>query len=86
MFEESDHMIFNLFSKKFKKTSSVSTYSFDPSKEKPIIRASICTGEQVAGFKDLVTGEFHEIMLIRGEKDLEDFKKTYGVDKVEKEY
>ena len=79
-------MIFNLFSKKFKTTPSVSTYSFDPSKEKPIIRASICTGEQVAGFKDLVTGVFHEIMLIRGEKDLEDFKKTYGVDKVEKEY
>ncbi|RKM59731.1 aspartate dehydrogenase [Butyrivibrio sp. XB500-5] len=51
-----------------------------------MIRASICTGEQVAGFKDLVTGEFHEIMLIRDEKDVEDFKKAYGVEKVEKEY
>ena len=79
-------MLFDFIFGKNKKTSSVPSYDYDPAKEKPIIRASICTGEQVAGFKDLVTGEFHEIMLIRGEKDLEDFKKAYGVEKVEKEY
>lgn len=79
-------MLFDFIFGKNKKTSSLPTYTFDPLKEKPIIRASICTGEQVAGFKDLVTGEFHEIMLIRGEKDLEDFKKACGVEKVEKEY
>lgn len=84
--KESDYMIFELFSKIYKKTSSVPSYTYNPAKEKPIIRASICTGEQVAGFKDLVTGQFHEIMLIRGEKDLEDFKKVYGVEEVEKEY
>lgn len=79
-------MLFNFIFGKNKKTSSLTLYDYNPSKEKPIIRASICTGEQVAGFKDLVTGQFHEIMLIRGEKDLEDFKKAYGVEKVEKEY
>lgn len=79
-------MLFDFIFGKNKKTSSLPTYTFDPAKEKPIIRASICTGEQVAGFKDLVTGQFREIMLIRGEKDLEDFKKAYGVEKVEKEY
>ena len=79
-------MLFNFIFGKNTKTSSLPTYTFDPAKEKPIIRASICTGEQVAGFKDLVTGQFHEIMLIRGEKDLEDFKKAYGIEKVEKEY
>lgn len=79
-------MIFKLLFDIFKKTSSVPAYDYNPSKEKPIIHASICTDEQVAGFKDLATGEFHEIMLIRGEKDLEDFKKAFGVDKVEKEY
>ncbi|RKM54524.1 aspartate dehydrogenase [Butyrivibrio sp. X503] len=62
------------------------SYTYNPTKEKPIIRASICTGEQVAGFKDLVTGQFHEIMLICSDKDVEDFKKTYGIEKVEKEY
>lgn len=79
-------MLFDFIFGKNKKTSSVPSYDYDSAKEKPIIRASICTGEQVAGFKDLVTGEFHEIMLIRGEKDLEDFKKAYGVEEVEKEY
>lgn len=79
-------MLFDFIFGKNKKTPSVPPYDYDPSKEKPIIRASICTGEQVAGFKNLTTGEFHEIMLIRGEKDLEDFKKAYGVEKVEKEY
>ncbi len=79
-------MLFDFIFGKNKKTSSLPTYTFDPAKEKPIIRASICTGEQVAGFKNLTTGEFHEIMLIRGEKDLEDFKKACGVQKVEKEY
>ena len=76
----------DFFYGKSRKISSVPSYDYDPSKEKPIIRASICTDEQVAGFKDLVTGEFHEIMLIRDEKDLEDFKKACGVEKVEKEY
>ena len=79
-------MLFDFIFGKNKKTSSLPTYTFDPAKEKPIIRASICTGEQVAGFKDLVTGEFHEIRLIRAENDLQDFKKAYGVEKVEKEY
>ena len=30
----------------------------------PVIRASICTGEKVAGFQDIHTGKFTEIMLI----------------------
>ena len=61
-------------------------YAFDPAKEKPVIRASICTGEQAAGFKDLQSGHFHEVMLIRDEKDLQKFMKTYGLQAVEKEY
>ena len=76
-------MLFDFFSKK---TSSVPAYDYDPLKDKPIIHASICTGEQVAGFKDLTTGEFHEIMLIRNEKDLEEFKSAFGLDTVGKEY
>lgn len=46
---------------------------------KPVIRASICTGEQVAGFKDIQTGKLEEIMLIKSPKDLDDFKNTYGI-------
>lgn len=54
---------------------------------KPIIHASICTGEQVAGFKDLQTGKMEEVMLIKSPKDSEDFKSIYGItEEVEKEY
>ena len=61
--------------------------SYDHENKKPIIRASICTGEQVAGFKDLHTGVFEEIMLIRNVDDLVVFKERYGIEgKIEKIY
>lgn len=59
---------------------------FDPENQKAVIRCSICTGEQVAGFKGIRTGKFEEVTLIRNDKDLEIFMKTYGIIKVEKEY
>ena len=46
---------------------------------KPVIRASICTGEEVAGFKDIRTGKIEEIMLIRSPEDLEKFKEIYEI-------
>ena len=52
-----------------------------PEGKTPAIRVSICTGEQVAGFKNLSTGKFEEITLIIDRKDLEDFKRKYGLDK-----
>lgn len=61
--------------------------SYDQQHQKPIIRASICTGEQVAGFKDLQTGKIEEIMLICSPEDLEKFRKMYGImGEIEKEY
>lgn len=41
---------------------------YDREHLKPVIRASICTGEQVAGFKDLRTGKIEEVMLIEGQE------------------
>lgn len=52
----------------------------------PVIRCSICTGEQVAGFKCKETGRFTEVMLIRGDKDLSTFKDMYNLGEVRKEY
>ena len=46
----------------FKKKTEKKTY--DREYMKPVIRASICTGEEVAGFKDIRTGKIEEIMLI----------------------
>lgn len=55
------------------------TKSYDKENLRPVIRASICTGEQVAGFKDVNTGKFMEVMLIRDHKDLYEFKEMYGI-------
>lgn len=69
----------------FKKKTIVRTY--DQENTKPVIKASICNGEQVAGFKDIHTGRIEEIMLIKKPADLEDFKKMYGINgDIEKEY
>ena len=45
----------------------------------PAIRCSICTGEQVAGFKNEETGRFEEVMLLRAPEDLEWFRQRYGI-------
>lgn len=73
------------FTHPFKKKEAVAK-EYDKENLKPVIRCSICNGEQVAGFKDIHTGKFQDIMLIRSEKDLEEFKRIYGVDDLEKEY
>ena len=62
------------------------TVSFDPGQQIPVIRSSICTGEKVAGFKDKETRHFTEVVVIRDEKDLRRFMKTYGIDHVDTEY
>ena len=66
----------NLFSPK--KEEPVRKH-YDPETQKPAIRCSICTGEQVAGFQDIKTGKFLEIQLLRRPEDLEQFKKEYGI-------
>ena len=59
---------------------------FDPNKQIAVVKCSICTGEQVAGFKSLEDGHFTEVMLIRDEGDLEKFKETYKIAEIKKEY
>lgn len=59
------------------------TGSYDKESQRPVIRSSICTGEQIAGFKDIHTGRFTEVMVIRTEKDMEAFSNEYGVSEEE---
>ena len=56
---------------------------YDKEGKAPVIRSSICTGEQVAGFKDPVTGKFDDLMLIRDSSDLSEFLLRYQVDENE---
>lgn len=62
-----------MFRKKVKKQL------YDKETLQPVIRSSICTGEQVAGFRDIQTGKFHEVMLIRDGGDLNEFLETYDI-------
>ena len=39
--------------------------TYDKETSRPVLKCSICNGEQVAGFKDIHTGKFEEVMLIR---------------------
>ncbi|MBD5394915.1 MAG: aspartate dehydrogenase [Lachnospiraceae bacterium] len=69
----------------FKK--KIASRSYDVENEKPVIKASICNGEQVAGFKDIHTGRIEEVMLIKSPADLENFKAMYGInEEITKEY
>lgn len=66
-----------MFWKKVKKQS------YDKEKLKPVIKASICNGEQVAGFKDIHTGKFNEIMLIKNSMDVKEFLEIYDISEKE---
>ncbi len=69
----------------FRKTDKKKT--FDRENKKPVIRVSICTGEQVAGFRDVHTGKFEEVMLLKDDKDMAEFKKIYDIQgEIEKIY
>ncbi|MDY3919453.1 MAG: aspartate dehydrogenase [Candidatus Limivivens sp.] len=64
-----------LFQKKKKREQK----SFDRASRIPAVRASICTGERVAGFQNLSDGKFEEVTLIRNDQELEQFMEQYGI-------
>ena len=61
------------------KRKTVVVKPYEKENQKPVIKASICNGEQVAGFKDIHTGKIEEIMLIKCPEDMERFKEIYGM-------
>ncbi len=61
----------------FRKKPAKETY--DKENQKPIIKSSICTGEKVAGFKDIHTGKFTEVMLIKNDNDMKMFLTKYDI-------
>ena len=64
-----------MFGRKKKKE----VFSFDRTEMKPVLRSSICTGEQVAGFKELKTVKFQDVCLIKIQTDLREFMEQYGI-------
>ena len=74
-----------LFSKRSKKQRKI---EYDKTGKKPVIRASICTGEQVAGFKDVKSGKFEDLMVLHTDEDRKLFMELYDVkeEEITKEY
>ena len=68
------------------KKKAAATETYDREKWKAVLKCSICNGEQVAGIQNLQTGKFEEIMLIRNEAELKEFKDRYGISEISKEY
>ena len=62
-----------MFHKKIQKET------YDKENQKPVIRSSICTGEKVAGFRDLHTGKFTEVMMIKDSNDMDLFLEKYDI-------
>ena len=77
---------FSIFGFKKSKSAKTAEKSYDRDNLEPIVRCSICTGEQVAGFKNIRSGKFEEVMLIRDQSDLDIFKRMYGILDMKKEY
>ena len=70
----------------FRKKKDTLTIAYDPAEQKPVIRCSICTGEQTACLKNLRNGKLTEIILIRDSADLEAFQAACGVSEIERVY
>ena len=75
-----------LFGRKKQKEDNAPKEFYDPEIQRPILRCSICTGEKVAGFKNIHTGKFEEVTLIRDDRELQEFMDRYGISEVTREY
>ncbi len=70
----------------FAKKKNADKLQYDRENQVPVLRCSICTGEQVACLKDIRTGHLEEIMLVKNDLDLEKFRDMTGVYDIPREY
>ena len=54
--------------------------SFPPEEYEPVIRCSICTGEQVACMRERESGRLRELYVIYDREDLERFSRSCGME------
>lgn len=66
----------------FKKKKPIDIYRYNKQTEVPAVKSSICTGEKTAGFLEVNTGKYRDIMLVESDADIEAFKSACGVDEV----
>ncbi|MBR5418271.1 MAG: aspartate dehydrogenase [Clostridiales bacterium] len=54
--------------------------AFDPLKEEPVIKKSICTGEATVGFVDKNTGRYRDIRKVSSPVEIEAFCEEVEID------
>lgn len=54
--------------------------AIDPVSFEPVLRCSICSGEQTLCVRDRESGHVHELMLIRSGSELEEICDANGID------
>ena len=67
-----------LFGHRIGKQSVKRVYPYPEEQFEPVLRCSICTGEQTACVRNRETGKITELMLIRDEQDTKLFHRQYG--------
>lgn len=63
----------------FRKERPAEKTAYPPAEYEPVLRCSICTGEQVACMRRRSDGKLIELMLIRSPEDLKIFCRDYHV-------
>jgi len=60
--------------------------TYDPEKMEPVVKKSICTGETTVGFVEISTGKYHDLRLVTGQPDIDEFMRETGVDSIKTIY
>lgn len=69
-----------------KKHVEIPRVSYDPENMEAVLKCNTCNSDRVVGFSDRTTGEFHEVMNIRFDSELEEFKAMYGIERIREVY
>ena len=86
LFNRIKHQALHVRERKMFRKKQLPQKDYDRENWKPILKCSICNGEQVAGFKNIHTGEFREELFIQEEAQLEEFRQRYKITELPKEY
>ena len=54
--------------------------TIDLNRYEPVLRCSICSGEQVLCIRDRVSSDVHELMLVQSPAELEEVCEANGID------
>ena len=69
----------------FRKKTVIPALKYDPARQEPAVRKSICTGEMTVGFIDKDTGKFHDLVMV-DHQGLEEFRRQAGVETLKEIY